>query len=202
MNNVYTDWALEEASKDATLLDVLYSADWQEIRTSPSALDSRALNSLFHDATELTWFLQHGANIDASSIRKIAWKPTISPSALATLIAWRNGDTSILAKSGIIQKASEHNKAEPLKVLLDAGMDPNEELAALPMDRGESPTLPLRDALLGGAKDTIRLLLARGADVTLVGHDNGEKAVQMAREGGDEEIVSLLEQHLQAKSKM
>ena len=89
-----------------------------------------------------------------------------------------------------------------MEVLLSAGADPDEELEPEPYDRGESPTLALRDAILNGSEEAVRLLLLYGADVGLVGKKGKTPALDLAKKIRHQGIVRLLEQHLHVKSQM
>ena len=109
----------------------------------------------------------------------------------------------ILASTGLIQTAASSNNTALLKVLLDAGVDPNEELEPGPWDRGEDPTLALRDATFNGSEDAVCLLLKYGADVELVGKGKyRNSAMDLAKKRGYQGIVRLLEQDTLAKSKL
>ena len=60
VDDQYTNWALHKASKDSDMLDTLFDTDWKGMRTSSEARDKLARSALFHDSTEMNWFLHHG----------------------------------------------------------------------------------------------------------------------------------------------
>ncbi len=75
-----------------------------------------------------------------------------------------------------------------LELLLDAGADPNQ--------RGLNDYTPLHWAAGGGDERAVRLLLARGADVTARTRiDECETPAEAARRAGRREIAELLARH-------
>ena len=94
IGNSYTKWALNQAAKDATMLDTLYEADWQGIRSSSRSFNMLARSALFHGAVEVHWFLDHGAKMDRSDIP--GWNGgAVSAPAVAALLNRNGGDTGL-----------------------------------------------------------------------------------------------------------
>ncbi|KAK4151622.1 ankyrin repeat-containing domain protein [Chaetomidium leptoderma] len=65
--------------------------------------------------------------------------------------------------------------------------------------RGKTGWTPLHRAVKYGHSDAVEALLARGADAAATWKEPGLTALDLAREGGDQEIIQLLTKALQAR---
>jgi anaerobic magnesium-protoporphyrin IX monomethyl ester cyclase len=84
--------------------------------------------------------------------------------------------------------AASRGYVETVRILLEAGLDPNE------MTLGSSRTA-LASAAASGHVDTVRLLLEAGADPTLRG-EYGDPPLEYAKKEGHEEVIRILEEAL------
>ncbi len=102
-----------------------------------------------------------------------------------------------------VSLAAQFGDKEIMQILLDAGANPSGEcwspLSTLPRTKGALAFYcnAIHIAADKGFADIVRLLLARGADISAREH-SGRTALQIARERNHTEIVTILERHGQS----
>jgi ankyrin repeat protein len=151
---------------------------------------------VIHDNLALVDFLlDHGSDhTEAECIQ------THSMLATAAIFSSTGVVSSLLARgilvkqSGALEAAAYYGKLEMIGYLLDHGADIDEigdNDWTSPPEREAGLGSALHTAAVRGQKETVHLLLERGADSTLK-DTKGKTAMQKASENGHSEIVELL----------
>jgi ankyrin repeat protein len=111
------------------------------------------------------------------------------PDAVKLLLE-RGAQVNVTARNTMkvapVHAAAASHRPEIIRMLLDAGADPNA--------RQQEDFTPLHEAAASGQLELARLLLERGADVNLRSA-NGKTALTHAREAGKTDLVDVLREH-------
>lgn len=94
-----------------------------------------------------------------------------------------------VAHTAVLHAATHAGNVETVRFLLTHGARPSTDVSAATL-----PALPLHRAAQTGNEEIAEMLIQHGADVDAVDAD-GMKAIDVARESGDGEMVSLLAKH-------
>lgn len=135
------------------LLDLIldYGAD-------PNVKSAEGKTALFEAiqagrADLVTSLLDHGAEPNLPGPKHMLWPATYQPPCLQVLLS-RGADPK--KAPGVMELASSLNRIESVRILLDAGVDPNA--------KKDGVYTPLCTAIRDNRKEIFQLLLSRGAD--------------------------------------
>jgi len=104
-------------------------------------------------ADAVTSLLEHGANPNLPGPKHMLWPAIHEPACLKLLLA-KGADHK--KAPGIMEQAASTNNLETIRLLLDAGVDPN--------SKKDGVYTPLCTSIRDDRADIFHLLLARGAD--------------------------------------
>ena len=150
------------------MLDLLWDLDWADIKTNQTIL-GQFLHHAWHGESSamLSWLLEHGAVVTRSTVRKRAGASTTTE-RLSIFI--REAGIDAFKDSGALQYYAAKGRTDLVEVLLNAGMDVNEQPTIRDI-REPKPFNALYEATDHQNADTVQLLLDRGADVHLRSRD-------------------------------
>lgn len=160
-NNIRSDpsFLIEGIRKGAPtqIIDLLLSAGFD-----PNLKDNHgrtALCEAVHDdqLATVTTLLEHGANPNLPGPDHVLWAAVHRPGCLRVLLA-RGAD--IRKAPGLMEQATSVNNIDGVRVLLQAGIDPNLKKDGI--------YTPLCSAIRDDRSDIIALLLSHGADPNLM----------------------------------
>lgn len=100
-----------------------------------------------------------------------------------------------LERKGVLEAAVKGNRIDVLRRLLERGLDPDERMQeGAPEEQLWTAAGPLFQAVISNRVELARLLLEHGADPNAQVFASGSPAAR-AYEGGDEEMLALIERH-------
>ena len=183
------------------MLDELYSLDWDQMRTSGCLPQrwTRCYLALGYRPLELTWLMDHGLIIDNTTIKKAVLHGGIArlPHQAATVstVIKRHGNADAFRDTRFLATAARRGQVDVVRVLLEAGLDPNEQAPWDADIRGErSAFMPLYDATEKGKTEVVRLLLMYGADPKKLpnGRERGETPFQLAERRQNHNTAAMM----------
>lgn len=188
----YLDWAIEEEVQTTEMLEVLYEANWRNIRNYSAALTSLVNRAIYTDVNMLQWLAEHGAHLEPNDLRH-AGLSKVSVPVMRYLV--NKFGTDPLQGTCTLQAAAGRGQEGLVDFLLDVGLDIN----AIPPqldEREPGPYTALYEAAVQHRDLGItRLLVRRGANVNQAySLYSGESVLEVARARQDIEIVTILEQ--------
>ncbi|KAI5361875.1 Putative ankyrin repeat-containing domain superfamily [Septoria linicola] len=188
-----TTLALEYTTRGPALLDLLYERDWRGMRTSRLVFDRTAEWSLKTGPEELCWFLDHGAIINRNTVRR-AVQGSFPKGACVQLLLDRYG-LVLFKNTGLLQNAARRGRNDVVRLLLDAGMDVDECAVRSEYSGREARATALYEAVDKQHLDTVRLLLAYGADPARQVGSELTTPIELSQEHDHAEILSLLRRY-------
>ncbi|EME45147.1 hypothetical protein DOTSEDRAFT_170365 [Dothistroma septosporum NZE10] len=166
------------------------------MRSSRLAFNRMLEWSLHTGSPELTWFLEHGAQTDNETIRHAVRGSPVKAVCIELLI--HRFGIGLFHGSRLLQSAAKRGRNDVVKMLLDAGMAVDELIPRLNYDDGDRLKTALYEAVYYQHEETVRLLLAHGADpnkqVSVAGFDT---PLRLAEIRGYSEIVGMLHRSLE-----
>lgn len=194
-----TSMALEFAARGSALLDVLYDYDWRDMRSSRLAFNRMLEWSLHTGPQELTWFLEHGAQIEKDTICHAVRGPPVKAACIELLL--QRFGVGLFHGTRLLQSAAKRGRYDVVKMLLDAGMAVDELVPRLNHDDGDRLKTALYEAVYYQHDETVQLLLAHGADPNKQAREGGlDTPLRLAEACGYSSIVGMLHRSLERKS--
>jgi hypothetical protein len=177
------DWAAAVGANDATMLDVLYSANWKDMQNSQAPFNKLMPLALKKGRNTLDWLLEHGGQIELGQLQGSA-RGDVNVKNLARVVEICGG-ISVLERSGAIQESARVGDLEKLKYLVEGGLDVNQVMKFT----------ALYLAIESEQLDTVKYLLEHGALVAIMGAADGQEEthLQLARKIGNIAILELIE---------
>lgn len=197
LHNEFTPGRINPQNCSYSMLDVLYDYDWRGLRTTDKWWNIMTLSPLGGPPGQLLWLLDHGLVIDSEIINH-SMDETPAPAATIAALFQRNPETIELFKqSGFLQNAARQGNADVVKLLLERGLDPHEDVDAPEPDMREPDiSMPLYEAVDRKCLDTIMVLLSFGADPDRKSTGRRQTPRQLAEEKNYRNILPLFEEDI------
>lgn len=174
-----------------SMLDVLLEADWKGMRTS-GQLPVKLTNAILgYGAEYVSWLLDHGAVVTEDEVWSCVGRSPF-PAETIQIVIERNGNADVFKDTRLLPLAAKRGQDDLVKVLLDAGVDPNIDIPDPVFDMEMGPCLALWEAVGSGHESTVRLLLRYGADPRVVCSLFNDNSLQLAEKQGDSRMVKVL----------
>jgi ankyrin repeat protein len=187
--DVHLEEAALSGSRTAAMLDVLWDANWRDIQHNKRVIRGLLSRSIYQKVGVLKWLIDHGGELELGMFEQAAWANVSVP--VMEIMVEKFG-IQPLEYTGSLQMAASRGSRDLVEYLLGAGANVNE--VPPPLDpREPGPFTALYEAVHNRHVDVVRVLLEHGADVDMpCGTFSGMSVLQIAREEGDIEILSLL----------
>ena len=187
--DVHLDKAAYRCLKTAAMLNVLWNANWRDIQHNRRVIGELLWRSIYQEVGVLKWLIDHGGELELVMFKQAAWANVSVP--VMEILVEKFG-IQPLEDTGSLQMAASRGFRDLVEYLLGVGASVNE--IPPPLDpREPGPYTALYEAVHNRHLDILRVLLEHGADVDMpCGTFGGMSVLQIAREEGEIEILSLL----------
>jgi hypothetical protein len=185
----HVDKAAYRGAETPAMLNILWDANWRDMQQNRRVIGELLWRSIYQEVGVMKWLIDHGGELELGMIETAAWANVSVP--VMEILVERFG-VQPLQGTASLQMAASRGFRDLVEYLLVIGLNVNETPA--PIDPRESgPYTALYEAVHNHHVDVVRLLLEHGADVDMpTGTYSGMSALQIAREEGNDEILSLL----------